>query len=94
MATQTYPYDSAEYLDTPEAQAAYLSEMMKNGDPALISTALMTIGRARNQVADLLEVGISADATELPAGMFIRAIEVLGLRLTVEAVETAELAAE
>lgn len=43
---KTRPFDAAEYLDSPETIAAYLSEAFETGDPAFITEALGTIARA------------------------------------------------
>jgi probable addiction module antidote protein len=45
---KTNPFDPAEYLDTPEAIAAYLTEALETGDPAFIADALNVIARARS----------------------------------------------
>jgi probable addiction module antidote protein len=44
---KTRPYDSAEYLDNPEAIAEYLSEAFETNDAAFISQAIGTAARAR-----------------------------------------------
>jgi probable addiction module antidote protein len=41
------PFDPAEYLDTPEAIATYMTEALKTGDPAFAADALGVIARAR-----------------------------------------------
>lgn len=46
MAVKTVPFDAAEFLDTEEAQAAYLADMMESGDPALTAQAISTVARA------------------------------------------------
>jgi probable addiction module antidote protein len=43
----TRPYDSAEYLDNPEAIAEYLSEAFETSDAAFASRAIGTAARAR-----------------------------------------------
>ena len=45
--TQTKPYDSADYLQTPEQVALYLEEVFVDGDPALIAKALGVIARSK-----------------------------------------------
>ena len=40
-------WDPAEYLDTPEAMAAYLEAAFEEGDPTLITAALGDIARAK-----------------------------------------------
>jgi DNA-binding phage protein len=41
------PFDAADYLDSPEMIAAYLSEASKSDEPAAIAMALAAVGRAR-----------------------------------------------
>ena len=41
-------FDVAEYLDSEEAIAAYLSAELAEGDPKYIKIALANIARARN----------------------------------------------
>jgi len=40
-------FDSAEYLDSPESLAAYLSEAFESGDSAFIAHAIGNAARAR-----------------------------------------------
>jgi len=40
-------FDAADYLTTPVAIAAYLTEAFETNDPAYIHTALDTIARAK-----------------------------------------------
>ena len=48
-ATKTRPYSVADYLDTPEAMAAYLDAWLEDApdDPAGIARALGDIARAK-----------------------------------------------
>ena len=41
------PFDPAEYLDSPEMIAAYLTEALESGDSALVTVAIDAIARAR-----------------------------------------------
>jgi len=45
--TKTIPYDSAEYLDNPEALAAYLGDALASGSAAEFQDALNVVARAR-----------------------------------------------
>jgi len=47
MTLQTTRWDSAEYLKTDEDIAAYLDAVLEEGDPALVTHALVIIARAR-----------------------------------------------
>ncbi len=44
---KTRPLDSAEYLDKPEAIAAYLTDALASGDSAEFQDALSVVARAR-----------------------------------------------
>ena len=44
---RTMPYDSADYLDSEEAIAAYLKSASEDADPALTAYALEVAARAR-----------------------------------------------
>jgi len=45
------PFDSAEYLDTPEAIAAYLQDALESGSAAEFQDARRVVARARRQEA-------------------------------------------
>lgn len=45
--TKTIPYDSAEFLDTSEALAAYLGDALASGSAAEFQDALNVVARAR-----------------------------------------------
>jgi probable addiction module antidote protein len=58
---KTRPFDTAEYLDSPETIAAYLSEALETNDPAFITDAIGTIARARGMTAIANESGLSRE---------------------------------
>ena len=89
MTLETRPFDPAEYLDTDEAQAAYLTEALDTGDPAFISDSLAVIARARRLFQPARTSGESLGAVD-PAigeklnpelGAVLDALRALGLRL-------------
>ena len=47
MSLATRPFDAAEYLDTPDAVAAYLDSALASGDGTVIADALGVVARAR-----------------------------------------------
>lgn len=47
MATEFLPYDTSEYLDSPEAIEAYLREAFATGDAGLIQLAVGNVAKAR-----------------------------------------------
>ena|SRR5215472_3262742 len=58
---RTKPFDAAEYLDSPEAIAAYLSEAFETNDAAFVTEALGTVARARGMTAVAKETGLSRE---------------------------------
>lgn len=50
MPLETFPYNSAEYLDSDEAIAAYLDEAFQTQDPAFITHAISVAARARGMI--------------------------------------------
>jgi probable addiction module antidote protein len=58
---KTRPFDAAEYLDSPEAIAAYLSEAFETNDPGFITEAIGTVARARGMSALAKDTGLSRE---------------------------------
>jgi probable addiction module antidote protein len=58
---KTRPFDAAEYLDSPETIAAYLSEAFETNDPAFITDAIGTVARARGMTSVANEAGLSRE---------------------------------
>lgn len=89
--TTTTRFDSAEYLDSAEAVAAYLEDALETEDPAFIAYALGTIARARGMSRIAKKAGLSRESLykALSAGgnpefgTVIRVVQALGLKLTV-----------
>lgn len=59
---KTRPFDPAEVLDTPEAQAEYLTAAFEEGDPAEIAHALGVVARARGMSAIARDAGLSRES--------------------------------
>ncbi len=95
MPLETTPYDSAEYLDTPETVAAYMDEAFKTGDAAFIAYALGIAARAKGMTQIAKAAGLSRESLyralgpsgNPELGTILRVAEALGLRLGVEAAE-------
>jgi len=89
---KTRPYDSAEYLDTPEAIAEYLSEALEDDDPSFISKAIGTAARARGMSEVAREAGVSRENlyralsgdTKPEFDTIRRVLDALGVRLEVK----------
>jgi len=98
MVLKTEPYDSADYLDSAEAVAAYLDVVFEDGDPAQIAHALGVAARARGMSEVARATGLSRESLYRalssdgnPAfSTVIRVINALGLRLTAAAISQPE----
>jgi probable addiction module antidote protein len=55
-------FDAAPYLDTEEAVAAYLTDILDANDPALLAAALGDIARARGMTEIAKCAGITREA--------------------------------
>lgn len=58
----TRPYDSAEYIDTPEAAAAFLEAALEDGDPQLITATLGAIARSKGMAMIAGQTGLAREA--------------------------------
>lgn len=95
MPLTTTNWDAADYLTSPEAEAAYLEAAFEDGDPALIAAAIGDIARARG-MSSLAEVaGVRREALyrafckngNPTLTTLTGTLKALGLRLSVERVE-------
>lgn len=94
MTLKTKPFDPADYLDSDEAAATYLSEAMETADPAFITDALGVVARARGMTRIAREAGMARESLyraldksgnpELATVM--RVVKAIGLRLDVKPV--------
>ncbi len=62
MPLDTIPFDAAEFLDSPEAQAEYLSLSLAEGDPVEIAAALGVVARARGMSAVARDSGLGRES--------------------------------
>ncbi|WP_411833273.1 addiction module antidote protein [Pseudoxanthomonas mexicana] len=90
--TKTIPYDSAEYLDTPEAIAAYLGDALASGNATEFQDALNVVARARgmSEIAKASGLGrenlynaLRSDAHPR-FDTIQRVVSALGVKLTVQ----------
>ena len=94
MALKTTPFDPAKYLTDNESIAAYLSDMLEEGDPSVLAAALGTIAKARgmSQIAQDAGIGREALYKALRPGAqprfdtISRVCGALGVRLVAQAV--------
>lgn len=92
MAIKTTPYDSAEYLDSDEAIAAYLDEALESADPAHIAQALGVVARAKGMSEIARAAGVSRehlyralkDTGNPELATIVRVLKALGLRLSAQ----------
>jgi probable addiction module antidote protein len=93
MALETTLYDSADYLDSPEAIAAYIEATFEDGDPALITHALGVVARAKGMSHLARHEGVTREALykalraegDPKLSTFIGVLKALGMRLTARA---------
>ena len=62
MATETLPFDAAQYFKDPDDQRELLIDAFASGDATYIKTALGTVARARGMGAVAKESGVSREA--------------------------------
>jgi probable addiction module antidote protein len=62
MALETLPFDAADYLGRPEAQAELIAEAFETGDVAFIANALGVVARARGMTEVAREAGVTREA--------------------------------
>ena len=53
------PFDAAEYLDSPEMIAAYLTEALESNEQALITKAIGNVARARGMTEVAEKAGVA-----------------------------------
>lgn len=95
MPLETFPYDSAEHLKTPEHIAAYLDAVLEDNDPALLAHALGVVARARGMAQIAQDAGRSreqlyrtlSDKGNPQLDTLMSVLKVLALRLSVRPIE-------
>jgi probable addiction module antidote protein len=78
MGSETRRWDTADFLDGPEAILAYVEAVFEDGDPELIAHALNNVARAKGLPHDAL-------TPQSDIASVIRALKALGLELTAKA---------
>lgn len=61
MTLVTKPWDATEFLDSPQAIAAYVEAAFEDGDPALIAAVIGDVARARGMTQLAKDAGISRE---------------------------------
>jgi probable addiction module antidote protein len=85
-------FDAADYLESEEDMALYLSAILEDGSPEEIAAALGDIVRARGMSKVAADAGLSRETLyrglsgeRVPsADTLLRVIRALGLKLTVQ----------
>ena len=87
----TRPYDSADYIDSPEAVAAYLDAALEDGDPQVIASTLGDIARSKGMAMIAARTGLAREALykSLSADgnprltTLVSVLKAMGLRLSI-----------
>jgi probable addiction module antidote protein len=58
---KTKPFDAADYLDSPEMVAAYLTEAFESDDPSAIAMAIGAVARSHGMSAIAEKAGLSRE---------------------------------
>jgi probable addiction module antidote protein len=93
----TTPFDVADYLDSEEMIAEYLSVILEEDDPDLFIRALGDIARARGMTQIAKETGLGRESLykALKSGSNLRyqtvqkVLKALGIKLTAEPMNVA-----
>lgn len=59
---KTYPYDTADYLDSAEAISAYLEVAFESEDPAIITKALGVVARSKGMTDLAKKTGLTRES--------------------------------
>ena len=92
---RTTSFDVAEYLDTPERQAEYISAALETGDAAFVRDAIGIVARARGMSEIARIAGLNRESlykalgeTGNPEfGTMLNVLRALGLELAVRPAE-------
>ena len=87
----TPAHDSADYIDTPEAVAAFLEAALEDGDPQIIAATLGDIARSKGMAMMAERTGLAREALykSLSADgnprltTLVSVLKAMGLRLSV-----------
>ena len=91
----TTRFDAAEYLDTIERQAAYITAALETGDPDFVRDAIGIVARARGMAALAKDADLNREslykalgASGNPEfGTMLRVLKAMGLTLSASPVQ-------
>jgi probable addiction module antidote protein len=86
-------FDRADYIDTPEAAAAYLEAALEDGDAQIIAATLGDIARSKGMAIIAERTGLAREALYKPLSAdgnprlttLLGVLRAMGLRLSVTA---------
>jgi probable addiction module antidote protein len=87
---KTYPFDAADYLDTPEAIAEFLTAALETGDASFIAKSVGVASRAVGMAKIAKKTGLSREnlyrslngETKVELETIVRTLSALGIELT------------
>jgi probable addiction module antidote protein len=90
MAIETIPFDTSEFVGTPEAEAELLADALETGDASYIAHALGVVARARGMSSIAKEAGVTREALyralsengDPKLSTLLGVLKALGIRLT------------
>jgi probable addiction module antidote protein len=81
-------FDAADYLDSQETIAAYLSEALEPGDSEFFYEALNAVARAKGMTNVLKEIGLEGESFSKPEfETVLKVVESFGLKLVAEPIK-------
>lgn len=86
------PYDTAEFLDSPEMIAAYLTEALEIGEAEFIAQAIGNVARAQGMTSVAKAAGVNreglyralAEGGNPELGTIMKVLSALGVKLVAE----------
>jgi probable addiction module antidote protein len=90
---KTTPFDAADYLTTPEAQAEFITAALETGDATYVRDAVGVVARARGMAEIAKAAGLNRESLYRTLGAsgnpefstMLRVLDALGIALTASA---------
>lgn len=100
MTIRTTPFDAADYLDSDEAVAIYMSEALETGEPAYIAHALGKVAKARGMSQVAQDAGLGRESLykslgrngNPELGTILRVMRAVGMKLVAAPAEKRDAA--